>query len=91
MIERIHPRARRIRTLILVALAALSTACQRAVLNPAGGAVAWAELRSTRQTPPGIVRPDSSGTAATLVDQLGRADFPRTYARVSPDGQITRP
>src|SRR5678809_320321 len=36
MIERIHPRARRIRTLILVALAALSTACQRAVLNPAG-------------------------------------------------------
>ena len=62
-----------------------------AVLNPAGGAVAWAELRSTRQTPPGIVRPDSSGTAATLVDQLGRADFPRTYARVSPDGQITRP
>jgi len=36
MIERIPTRTRRFRTLILVALAGLSTACQRAVLNPAG-------------------------------------------------------
>ena len=36
MIERLHPRARLSRTLILVTVAGLLSACQRGVLNPAG-------------------------------------------------------
>jgi cytochrome o ubiquinol oxidase subunit 2 len=36
MIQRLHPRVRRFGTLILVAAAGLLSACQRAVLNPAG-------------------------------------------------------
>src|SRR6478672_2693442 len=36
MIERLHPRTRRLGAVILVALTGLLSACQRAVLNPAG-------------------------------------------------------
>src|SRR3954471_8417296 len=36
MSERIHLRARRFRTLVLTAVAGFLSACQRAVLNPAG-------------------------------------------------------
>lgn len=59
-------------------------------LDPRGG-VASAELRSTRQRPPGLVQPDPSGTAAELVDALGLQDFPRSAARVAADGVIARP
>ncbi|HVG45633.1 MAG TPA: CapA family protein [Longimicrobium sp.] len=59
-------------------------------LDPAGG-VAYAELRPTRQTPPGLVRPDSTGAASTLVDALGQQDFPASAARVTPDGVLVRP
>jgi len=59
-------------------------------LDPAGG-VAYAELRPTRQTPPGLVRPDSAGTASALVHALGGQDFPYTSARVSTDGVLVRP
>jgi len=59
-------------------------------LDPAGG-VAYAELRPTRQSAPGLVRPDSTGAASTLVDGLGLQDFPGSAARVSPDGVLLRP
>jgi hypothetical protein len=59
-------------------------------LDPAGG-VAFAELRPTRQTPPGIVRPDPSGTASTLVHTLGAQDFPSSAARVTLEGVLVRP
>ena len=53
-----------------------------------GGGVLGAELRSTRQTPPGIARPDADGVAATLVDALGAQDFPATAARVAENGVV---
>ncbi|HET7230086.1 MAG TPA: CapA family protein, partial [Longimicrobium sp.] len=56
-------------------------------LAPEGG-VLGAELRSTRQTPPGIARPDTAGVAASLVDALGAQDFPATAARVAANGVI---
>ncbi|HEV7587363.1 MAG TPA: CapA family protein [Longimicrobium sp.] len=59
-------------------------------LDPAGG-VAYAELRPTRQSPPGIVRPDSSGAASALVHALGAQDLPYTSARVTSDGVLVRP
>jgi hypothetical protein len=59
-------------------------------LDPLGGVV-YAELRPTRQSAPGLVRPDASGAAATLVDALGVQDFPAAPARVSPDGVLVRP
>ena len=59
-------------------------------LVPAGG-VAAAELRSTRQAPPGVVTADASGTAASLVDALGAQDFPTSAARVAADGWVPRP
>ncbi|HYH80193.1 MAG TPA: CapA family protein [Longimicrobium sp.] len=59
-------------------------------LGPAGG-VLGAELRSTRQTPPGLARPDTAGVAATLVDALGAQDFPATAARVATNGVISPP
>lgn len=55
------------------------------------GGVLAAELRSTRQLPPGIVAPDPSGTAASLVDALGTQDFPSSVARVALDGSLTPP
>jgi|GEM_PF-495947 len=56
-----------------------------------GGGVAYAELRPTRQSLPGLVRPDSTGAASTLVDALGVQDFPASSARVTPDGVLVRP
>lgn len=57
-----------------------------------GGAVAAAELRSTVQTYPGLVRPDPAHRAAALTDSLGLLDFPRTGARVDPaTGAVLRP
>jgi hypothetical protein len=56
-----------------------------------GGGVLGAELRSTRQAPPGIARPDSAGVAASLVDALGAQDFPATAARVAENGVIPLP
>lgn len=62
-----------------------------AVLDADGGILA-AELRSTRQLPPGIVQPDSTGRAAALADSLGQVDFPRTAARLDPfTGEVRRP
>jgi hypothetical protein len=62
-----------------------------AVLDGDGRIVA-AELRSTRQLPPGIVQPDSTHRAAAIADSLGQVDFPRTAARLDPfTGEIRRP
>jgi len=52
--------------------------------------VSMAELRSTEQLAPGVVRPDSTARAAWLVDSLSRLDFPRTGVRVDPEGRITK-
>lgn len=59
-------------------------------LDPDGGVMA-AEFRSTRQAIGAGVRPDPSGTAAALIDQLGASDMPATAARVAPDGTLLRP
>ncbi|UCF20697.1 MAG: CapA family protein [Gemmatimonadota bacterium] len=61
-----------------------------ASLDPAGR-VSDAVLRATRQYPPGVVGIDPSGRGTWLVDSLGRLDFPRTAARVSRYGAVTRP
>lgn len=59
-------------------------------LAPEGG-VLGGELRSTRQTPPGLARPDTAAVAAALVDLLGTQDFPATAARVAENGVIPLP
>jgi poly-gamma-glutamate capsule biosynthesis protein CapA/YwtB (metallophosphatase superfamily) len=59
-------------------------------LDPSGG-VAGAEVRSTRQSPPGMVSADPSGTAAGLVDALGMQDLPSSAARIAADGLAMRP
>jgi hypothetical protein len=62
-----------------------------AVLDANGGILA-AELRSTRQLPPGVVQADTTHRAAALADSLGQVDFPRTAARLDPfTGEIRRP
>jgi len=56
------------------------------------GRVLSAELRSTRQLPPGIVRPDITHRAAALADSLGQVDFPGTAARLDPfTGEVRMP
>ena len=47
-----------------------------------------AELRPTRQLAPGVMRADPSGRARSLVDSLGRLDFPTTGARVRAGGRL---
>jgi hypothetical protein len=47
-----------------------------------------AELRSTEQLAPGVLRADPSARAAMLVDSLGRLDFPSTGARVVRGGRL---
>ena len=47
-----------------------------------------AELRSTRQLAPGVMRSDASRRAIALIDSLGRLDFPRTSARVAASGKL---
>lgn len=56
-------------------------------LDPDGKVLA-AELRSTRQRPPGLVEADPESAAALAVDRLGRLDFPESGARVGPDGRF---
>jgi hypothetical protein len=47
-----------------------------------------AELRSTRQLAPGVLRHDASARAVTLVDSLSRLDFPATGVRVARAGRL---
>lgn len=47
-----------------------------------------AELRSTMQLAPGVLRRDVHARATALVDSLGRIDFPETAARVERDGRL---
>jgi poly-gamma-glutamate capsule biosynthesis protein CapA/YwtB (metallophosphatase superfamily) len=47
-----------------------------------------AELRPTMQIVPGLMQPDAKRRALTLVDSLGRLDFPRTAARVERGGTV---
>lgn len=47
-----------------------------------------AELRSTMQLAPGVMRRDVHARATVLVDSLGRIDFPETAARVERDGRL---
>ncbi len=61
-----------------------------AVLD-ADGRIVGAELRSTRQLPPGLVQPDTMHRAAILADSLGQVDFPDSAARLDPfTGQVRR-
>jgi poly-gamma-glutamate capsule biosynthesis protein CapA/YwtB (metallophosphatase superfamily) len=55
------------------------------------GRAADVVVQSTRQARPGVPAPDPEARAARLADQLGRADFPRTGARVAPDGSVRPP
>jgi len=47
-----------------------------------------AELRSTQQLAPGVMRRDASRRALGLVDSLSRLDFPATGARVVRTGRL---
>ncbi len=53
------------------------------------GRVLSAELRATRQLPPGRAMPDSTSRAWVVVDSLSALDFPATGVRVV-DGQLWR-
>lgn len=55
------------------------------------GRVRAAELRSTQQERPGLVRRDPTGRAAFLVDSLSRLDFPETGVRLREGGRFERP
>ncbi|HEY0035815.1 MAG TPA: CapA family protein [Longimicrobium sp.] len=56
------------------------------------GRVLSAQLRSTRQLPPGQVQADDTGRAAALADSLSALDFPDTGARIDPvTGEVRRP
>ena len=52
--------------------------------------VRTAQLRPTMQLAPGILRPDSTARAATLIDSLSALDFPATGVLVSVDGTLRR-
>ncbi|HEY7768315.1 CapA family protein [Longimicrobium sp.] len=56
------------------------------------GRVLSAQLRSTRQLPPGQVQADDTGRASALADSLSVLDFPDTGARIDPvTGEVLRP
>jgi hypothetical protein len=56
------------------------------------GRVLSAQLRSTRQLPPGLAQADATGRAAALADSLSALDFPNTGARIDPmTGEVLRP
>ena len=55
-----------------------------------GGQVTHAELRSTRQRPPGVVAPDSAARAARLVDSLSQLDFPATGVHVTSTSAVIK-
>jgi hypothetical protein len=61
-----------------------------AAMDPTGRVVE-AELRPTRQVPPGRVLADLTSRSAALADSLSRLDFPETGARIEPDGRILLP
>jgi capsule synthesis protein PGA_cap len=52
------------------------------------GAVSRAELRPTVQLAPGVLRADSTGRAARLVDSLSALDFPRSGVQVDSTGVL---
>jgi hypothetical protein len=52
------------------------------------GRTSAAELRSTVQLAPGVLRRDARSRATVLVDSLGQLDFPETAARVGRDGRL---
>ncbi len=52
------------------------------------GAVSQAELKSTVQLAPGILRADSTARAARLVDSLSALDFPKSGAVVDSAGVV---
>ena len=49
-----------------------------------------AHLRPTMQLSAGVLRPDSTARAATLIDSLSALDFPLTGVLVSVDGTLRR-
>jgi hypothetical protein len=61
-----------------------------ACVDLAGRYVAGANLRPTVQRAPGVVQPDPSRRALTLIDSLSVLDFPVTGARVDPWGELRR-
>ena len=52
--------------------------------------VSAAELRPTMQKWPGVLEPDSTNRAWTLIDSLSALDFPRTGVRVDSLGRLAR-
>jgi Bacterial capsule synthesis protein PGA_cap len=52
------------------------------------GVVSEAALKSTMQLAPGILRADSTGRAARLVDSLSALDFPRSGVQVDTTGVL---
>jgi hypothetical protein len=52
--------------------------------------VSAAELRPTMQLWPGVLKPDSSKRAWTLIDSLSALDFPRTGVAVDSMGRLMR-
>jgi len=52
--------------------------------------VSHAELRPTMQLWPGVLRPDSTHRAWTLIDSLSELDFPRTGVRVDSTGALLK-
>jgi len=54
------------------------------------GHVSDAELRPTMQLWPGVLLPDSTHRAWTLIDSLSALDFPRTGARVDSTGRLRK-
>ena len=54
------------------------------------GRVVGAHLRPTVQLAPGVLRPDPSLRAMTLIDSLSALDFPATGARVDVWGELRR-
>lgn len=52
--------------------------------------VVRAELRPTVQRVAGVVEPDATRRALSLIDSLSALDFPLTGARVMPNGEVLR-
>jgi hypothetical protein len=55
------------------------------------GRVVDAQLRATRQRPPGLVSADRTGRAIVLADSLSRLDFPKTGARFVTEAGVRKP
>ena len=61
-----------------------------ACVDVLGRQVVGADLRATMQRAPGVVMPDPSKRAHTLIDSLGLLDFPNSAARVDAWGELYR-